>query len=96
MTRNLCFNDIRDRKRRTRILKQTGASLYDQTEEQNTIQDARANVYQKELQHGVEVAIKKLSEDHEVIIRLRYQNDLLYDEIAEKLGIPVGTVMSRL
>jgi RNA polymerase sigma-70 factor, ECF subfamily len=41
-------------------------------------------------------AMSRLSEDHREILRLRYFADLNYRELAESLGIPQGTVMSRL
>lgn len=41
-------------------------------------------------------ALDKLSETHREILRLRYFGDLSYAELAEALGIPQGTVMSRL
>lgn len=44
----------------------------------------------------VRAAIARLSEDHREIIVLKTFQDKSYKEIAEVLGIPVGTVMSRL
>jgi RNA polymerase sigma-70 factor (ECF subfamily) len=41
-------------------------------------------------------AIATLSPDHRVIVALRYYRDLPVDEIATRLGIPAGTVQSRL
>ncbi|MBD3382560.1 MAG: sigma-70 family RNA polymerase sigma factor [candidate division Zixibacteria bacterium] len=41
-------------------------------------------------------AIEKLSFEHREIIVLRHFEDMSYEEIAESLGIPVGSVMSRL
>jgi RNA polymerase sigma-70 factor (ECF subfamily) len=37
-----------------------------------------------------------LSPDHQVVIALRYFRDLPVDAIASRLGIPAGTVQSRL
>jgi len=37
-----------------------------------------------------------LSPDHRVVVALRYYLDLPVDAIADQLGIPVGTVHSRL
>jgi len=42
------------------------------------------------------VAIDRLSPDHRVVIALRYYLDLSNDEIAVRLGVPAGTVNSRL
>jgi RNA polymerase sigma-70 factor (ECF subfamily) len=41
-------------------------------------------------------AIATLSPDHRVVVALRYYRDLQVDEIAARLGIPAGTVQSRL
>ncbi len=41
-------------------------------------------------------AILRLSEPHREILRLRYFADMGYRDLAETLGIPQGTVMSRL
>jgi RNA polymerase sigma-70 factor, ECF subfamily len=41
-------------------------------------------------------AIAELSPDHQVVVTLRYYRDLPVDEIAGRLGIPLGTVRSRL
>jgi RNA polymerase sigma-70 factor, ECF subfamily len=41
-------------------------------------------------------AIASLSPDHQVVVALRYYRDLTVDEIARRLGIPAGTVKTRL
>jgi RNA polymerase sigma-70 factor (ECF subfamily) len=41
-------------------------------------------------------AIATLSPDHRVVVALRYYRDLSVDAIATRLGIPGGTVQSRL
>jgi RNA polymerase sigma-70 factor (ECF subfamily) len=41
-------------------------------------------------------AIGTLSPDHRVVVALRYYRDLQVDQIATRLGIPAGTVQSRL
>lgn len=49
-----------------------------------------------ELRRKVWTALGKLSEAQKEILVLRDYQDLAYHEIAEVLGIPIGTVMSRL
>lgn len=44
----------------------------------------------------LERAARRLSIDHRAVVVLRYYLDLPHVEIAELLGIPVGTVRSRL
>ena len=41
-------------------------------------------------------AISTLSPDHQVVVALRYFRDLQVEQIATRLGIPAGTVQSRL
>jgi RNA polymerase sigma-70 factor, ECF subfamily len=41
-------------------------------------------------------ALDRLSDEHKVILLMFYFEDLSYKDIAERLGIPAGTVMSRL
>jgi RNA polymerase sigma-70 factor (ECF subfamily) len=45
---------------------------------------------------ALDTALSKLSDTHREILRMKYFGDLKYDELAEALGIPIGTVMSRL
>ena len=44
----------------------------------------------------VHAILKKLTPEHSESLHLRYFEDMSYEEIADVLGIPVGTVMSRL
>ena len=41
-------------------------------------------------------AIASLSPDHRIVVALRFYRDLTVPDIAARLGIPVGTVQSRL
>jgi RNA polymerase sigma-70 factor (ECF subfamily) len=41
-------------------------------------------------------AFERLSPDHRVALALRYYADLTVDEIADRVGVPAGTVKSRL
>jgi RNA polymerase sigma-70 factor (ECF subfamily) len=45
---------------------------------------------------GLERALKELAAEDREIITLKYLDGLSYKEIAAYLGIPIGTVMSRL
>jgi RNA polymerase sigma-70 factor (ECF subfamily) len=45
---------------------------------------------------SLEPAFVRLSPDQRIIVVLRYWRDLSIEEIAERLGIPAGTVKSRL
>jgi len=41
-------------------------------------------------------ALESLDSKHRVVVILKYFHELLYEEIAQILNIPVGTVKSRL
>jgi len=58
--------------------------------------DPRENVLRRELAQEIERALATLSPDHRVILVLREVEGLTYEELAERLEIPKGTVMSRL
>jgi RNA polymerase sigma-70 factor (ECF subfamily) len=47
-------------------------------------------------QRTVERALRRLSDPLRAVVVLRYMEDLAYEEIAEVLGISLGTVKSRL
>ncbi len=44
----------------------------------------------------VQAAVKKLPQNMREVVVLREFEDLSYQEISEVVGVPVGTVMSRL
>jgi len=50
----------------------------------------------EDLRRRAEVAFARLGPDAQAVLWLRVREDLSYDEIAVVLGIPRGTVMSRL
>lgn len=89
VTRNLCFNIVRDRRRRGGIL----AGLKPEIE---FATDPLDQLFEGERSEEMISAVAQLTEDHRVILMLRYYDDLSYSEIAERLEIKMGTVMSRL
>ncbi len=44
----------------------------------------------------LQAAFAELSPEHQAVLQLRVVEDLSYEEIAKTLGVPPGTVMSRL
>lgn len=52
--------------------------------------------HRKELVEHMDRALATLSEEHKSILLLREVDGLSYEELAETLDIPKGTVMSRL
>ncbi len=89
VTSNLCFNQVRDRRRRSIILESVPRTLEPET-------DALTALFADEQQRKILLAIDEVSEEHREVLMLRYYSDLSYAEIADTLGVKLGTVMSRL
>jgi RNA polymerase sigma-70 factor (ECF subfamily) len=94
--RRLCFNHIRDRRVRRNRLRQAGDWLASQATRRASDADPERSVDRAELRERVQAAIGKLPEREREVIVLKEYEGLRYREIAELLGIPIGTVMSRL
>jgi RNA polymerase sigma-70 factor (ECF subfamily) len=47
-------------------------------------------------QHRLQQALNQLPEAYRIVVILHYFEDFSYRDITEQLGIPIGTVMSRL
>ncbi|MGI9178924.1 MAG: RNA polymerase sigma factor [Longimicrobiaceae bacterium] len=58
--------------------------------------DPERDAYRSELREAIDTAIERMDEHHRVPFVMREVDDLSYEEIAEAIGIPVGTVKSRL
>jgi RNA polymerase sigma-70 factor (ECF subfamily) len=58
--------------------------------------DPQANALRHELGEVLEAALARLPQKHRAILVLREMDGLSYEEIAQVLEIPIGTVMSRL
>lgn len=93
--RRLCFNHTRDQRSRRLKLEKAGSWLTDTTMGRRPLSPDQA-VIRTELREQVGAAIERLPERERETLVLREFEELRYREIAELLGIPVGTVMSRL
>lgn len=58
--------------------------------------DPEQETYRSELREAIDTAIEQMDEHHRIPFVMREVEDLSYEEIAEAIGIPVGTVKSRL
>lgn len=98
ITVNTAIDEHRKRKRPMESLDATDAS--DDDEAPVIIKDPGADPSEKAEQAELRVlilkAVDQLSPDHRAVLVLREYQGLSYEEIAESLGIEMGTVMSRL
>ena len=91
--RNLARNYLRKRHVRYEYAIQTKQS---HNENFQASDSPECIVEADEAKKAIWAAIDKLSYDHREIIILRHFEDMSYEEIAEILGLAVGSVMSRL
>lgn len=90
---NLAFSLFRGRKRRP----ETPLEPLLEAGHQWGVQDDPADhTARSEHDTKLQAAFAELSPEHQAILALRAVDDQSYEEIAQTLGIPVGTVMSRL
>ena len=93
--RRLCFNFLRDRSTRTRLLEEAAPDWLVVTDDARAAHPA-LDVEREDLRRRVGVAIDMLPPREREVLVLKEFEDLKYREIADLLGIPIGTVMSRL
>lgn len=55
-----------------------------------------AEIQQRELAEAVQHALDRLPDDSRTVLAMYATGQMSYQQIAEALGIPIGTVMSRL
>lgn len=90
IVRNLCTDRFRS------AACQRVDPLQDHFEPRAGTADPEKSLAQKEQIHALWAAMARLDDPHREILVLRDYHDLSYAELAEVLGIPRGTVMSRL
>jgi RNA polymerase sigma-70 factor (ECF subfamily) len=94
--RRLCFNFLRDQKSRRRRLEQRANWLTEEASVRAASTDPGRRAELTELRERLEIAIEALRDKEREVLVLKDFEGLRYREIAELLGIPIGTVMSRL
>lgn len=96
---NNCIDHIRKKRLQTTSLEQTSTS--DEGEitpiaikDHNP--DPEESLMKEQRAEKIRSAIEQLSPKYRALIELRYLDELAYEEIAEKLDIPLGTVKAQL
>jgi len=93
--RRLCFNFLRNARTRERRMQEEGrAWLVDRAEA--AALDPAAALDRAETRRRVALALEQLPAREREVLVLKEFEDLKYREIAQLVGIPIGTVMSRL
>ena len=99
LTSNVCIDFLRRKKRRQET---SLTENYDDSDEsaELSIPDANPLPEQQAITNETKIelarAMEQLAPDHREILQLRVVEDLPYEQIADILGVRVGTVKSRL
>ena len=88
VTARVCLDGVRKRRVATTEL--------DETIKTSTTPSAEESAFANERVREITQAINKLPNDHRIILILRDMQGLSYDELANALGITIGTIKSRL
>ena len=89
---NLSIDWLRKRRLETSSLDEEG-SVWELPDERPTAEDV---LEKKQTMRVVEEAIGRLAPDYRAVVLLRHQEERSYEEIADILGLPLGTVKIRL
>ncbi len=89
---NLCYNRLPHLRRELTAL---GQEMLDDIPDE-TFTDPAHQVATKEQQMFLHQQIDQLPESYRLLISLRYHSGLSYNEIAEVLGVPLGTVKTGI
>ena len=91
---NLCYNRLPNLRR---SLYELGDDVMEEIPETNTASANPARrLESKELREYLYGAVDDLDEHYRLLITLRYQDELSYNEIASTLNLPLGTVKTGL
>jgi RNA polymerase sigma-70 factor, ECF subfamily len=100
---NLLKNEFRNRSRRREMVfsdlraEHSGSGAAPRPVEfESQDSNPEQQTYRSELREAIDTAIERMDEHHRIPFVMREVEDLSYEEIAEAIGIPVGTVKSRL
>lgn len=87
---NLCIN------RSPRLRRDLDALTHDELPDLASGENVASQIEQRELDAFVHREVERLPEHYRLLVSLRYQHDLSYDEIASLLDLPLGTVKTGL
>ncbi len=89
---NLCYNRLPNLRR---SLNDLGDDVMEDIPETN-FDNPACEFESNETKQHLQQAISSLDSNYQLLITLRYQNELSYDEIASTLNLPLGTVKTGI
>ncbi|HXD08483.1 MAG TPA: sigma-70 family RNA polymerase sigma factor [Anaerolineales bacterium] len=91
---NLCYNQLPNLRR---SLNDLGDDVMENLPEtDSTFANPAYEFESNEIRKHLQQAINQLDEHYRLLVTLRYQNELSYDEIAATLNLPLGTVKTGI
>lgn len=91
---NLCYNRLPNLRR---SLNDLGDDVMENIPETDSNFDNPAHEFEStETRKYLQQAMEDLEENYSLLLTLRYQNELSYDEIASTLNLPLGTVKTGI
>ncbi len=98
ITANLCIDHLRRQRMKTLSLDEPmegqDGTLPRELQDRGSRPDEDSE--RSEMRGAIQTAIARLPEHYRVILLLRHQDQLSYEEIAATLAIPLGTVKARI
>ncbi len=92
---NLALSGRRRRKLTLRLRSPDGGVMIDPPDD-STYSDPTSSIQRAERDDLIQKALDALADDHRAVVVMKEFDGLRYEEIAAILGVPVGTVRSRL
>jgi len=89
---NLCYNRLPNLRRSLNDLGDDVMEEIPEVNSQTPAQEFESNETKKHLYEAIDL----LDTNYKLLITLRYQNELSYDEIASTLNLPLGTVKTGI
>jgi len=98
ITSNLCIDHLRRRRVETFAMDDPidGEKGEIQRQYESSEPDPHEHFVRREKMDKLNAAIEQLPEHYRIMLVLRHQENLSYEEIAESLEIPLGTVKARI
>jgi RNA polymerase sigma-70 factor (ECF subfamily) len=91
---NLCYNRLPNLRR---SLNDLGDDVMEDIPETDSfLNNPVSEIESKEAKEYLQQAMLELDENYRLLLTMRYQNDLSYEEIASTLNLPLGTVKTGI
>ncbi|MCL2682366.1 MAG: sigma-70 family RNA polymerase sigma factor [Bacteroidales bacterium] len=93
---NNCIDYMRKKRVQTTPLEQPGDRLSIEMRISDLARDPETMMIRDQKIENLKAIIEKLKPHYRILIELRYYKEYSYEEIAEKLDLPIGTVKAKL